>query len=377
MSNLEELISNLLDAEEVELEEVKIDVRELLLELEPAVVPKKPVPEKKPIKFTPPVKEYKGEIAEVQLGATRAEGGSRGSVVKLGGQNSLYRFEGGYKNKQVVSFDVFDLPMPSFPRVLRDRWQEVWNDPAEWAREAVKLGTELVTVHLISTDPMVRDTKPREAAKIIEEVLQAVKVPIIVGGSGNPEKDPLVFEKVAEVAEGEMLLLASANLDLDHKRIVDAANKYHHNVLSFTSMNITDQQALNRLLFEEGLPKDRLVQDPTTGALGYGLDYTYSIIQRLKESALRGDEVLQNPIFCGVTNAWAAREAWMKEPAWGAREYRGLLWEIITAVTVLDAGADGLMMLHPDAVRVVKEMIDSMAGELKSKEIEYENWLEV
>lgn len=374
---LEELISQLFDAEELELENVKIDADEFTFNLARAVVegraPLQKMREK--AKFELPVDKYKGSIAEVQLGATRAEGGSRKSTVKLGGQKSLYRFEGGIKNKPVVSFDVFDMPMPSFPKSLRLMWEEVWSDPAEWARKAVKRGTELVTLHLISTDPMLKDTPPKEASKTVEDVLQAVHVPLIVGGSGNPKKDPEVFEKVAEAAEGEMLLLASANLDLDHKRIVDAANKHKHNVLSFTSMNITDQQTLNRLLLNEGLPKERLVQDPTTGALGYGLDYTYSIIERLKQNALKGDEVLQSPIFCGVTNAWAAREAWMNEPSWGPREYRGPLWEILTAAAVLNAGADGMMMLHPDSVRIVKELIDSMAGELEAREADYWSWV--
>lgn len=376
--NLEEALKELVEAEEVELRKVSIDVEELVFKVNQMLAGFRPgQPRAEEIyRFKPPVRSYKGAIVEVRLGATRAQGGSRGRVVKIGGQSTLYRFEGGYKNKPVVAFDVFDMEMPSFPRALRERWGDVWDDPAGWAKEAVKLGSEVVTLHLISTDPRVKDTPPGEAARTVEDVLQAVDVPLIVGGSGNPEKDPLVFEKVAEAAQGEMLLLASANLDLDFKKIVEAANSYGHNVLSFTSMNITDQQSLNRMLLDAGLPKERLVQDPTTGALGYGLDYTYSIIERLKQNALKGDEVLQCPVFCGVTNAWAAREAWMKEPAWGAREYRGPLWEILTAVTVLNAGADGMMMLHPEAVRIVKELIASASGELRGENVNYEAWLE-
>jgi acetyl-CoA decarbonylase/synthase complex subunit delta len=383
--NLEEALQEIIDAEEIELEKVSIDVEELIIEVKRFLTAHQPiqpqqilktVEKRKTYEFKPPIKSYKGSVVEVCLGATKAEGGTRGKVVKLGGQSTLYRFEGGYKNKPVVSFDVFDIPMPSFPKALRDFWGSVWEDPGDWARKAVKLGSEVVTIHLISTDPRIKDTSPKEAAKTIEEVLQAVKVPLIVGGSGNPEKDPLVFEKVAEVAEGEMLLIASANLDLDYKKIVDAAVKYRHNVISFTSMNITDQQALNRLLFDAGLPRERLVQDPTTGALGYGLDYTYSIIERLKQNALKGDKMLQNPVFCGVTNAWAAREAWMNEPSWGPRMYRGPLWEILTATTVINAGADGMMMLHPDAVRLVKELIDSVSGEdAAGEDLRYEDWL--
>jgi acetyl-CoA decarbonylase/synthase complex subunit delta len=383
--NLEEAIRELLDGGEVELDNVTIEAEELIFEVNRTFTTFRPAQPKAALtpetrkavyKFNPPIKEYNGSIVEVQLGATKADGGSRKKVVKLGGQSTLYRFEGGYTNTPVVSFDVFDTAMPSFPKTLREKWGDVWDDPAGWAREAVKLGTELVTLHLTSTDPRIKDTSPKEAAKTVEDVLQAVKVPLVVGGSGNPEKDPLLFEKIAEAAEGEMLLLASANLDLDFKKIVEAAKKFKHNVLAFTSMNITDQQSLNRLLFEEELPKDRLVQDPTTGALGYGLDYTYSIIERLKQNALKGDEVLQNPVFCGVTNAWAAREAWMNEPKWGAREYRGPLWEVLTAVTVINAGADGMMMLHPEAVRMVKELIESATGKFKGENLDYPGWVE-
>jgi acetyl-CoA decarbonylase/synthase complex subunit delta len=377
--DLKELLASLIDAESMELENVSIDTEELIFAIKRHVLAQRSIEQVEAklekVEFFIPKKEYKGEIAEVQLGATKGDGGTRGRVVKIGGQKSLYSFEGGLKNRPVISYDVFDMPMPSFAKSLREEWQEVWESPADWAKKAVELGADMITLHLISTDPSIKDTPPREAAKTVEDVLQAVDVPLVIGGSGNPEKDPVLFEEVGAAAEGELCLLASANLDLDHKRIVDAANKYRHNVLSWTSMNITDQQMLNKLLLQEGLPKERMIQDPTTGALGYGLEYTYSIIERLKLNALKGEEVLQNPISCGVTNAWAAREAWMNEPSWGPREYRGPLWEIITATTVLLAGADLMMMLHPQAVKAVKGIIEAMAGEAKSSSFAYEAWV--
>lgn len=380
--NIEDLIEHLADAESVELENAKIDVDELVMELkktmampmarQAAAIKAK----REAIKYVPPIKEYKGEIEEITLGATKADGGSRGKVVKLGGQKSLYRFEGGYTNDPVVTFDVFDISMPTFAKALREEWGDYWDSPADWAKRAVKLGADLVTIHLISTDPRIMDTSPKEAAKTVEEILQAVKVPLIIGGSGNPEKDPILFEKVAEVAEGEMCMMASANLDIDYKKIVNAANKYNHNVLSWTSMDINDQKTLNKLLLEDcKLPRNRMIQDPTTGALGYGIEYTYTLIERMKEGGLKGDSDLQFPISCGVTNAWAAREAWMNEPKWGPREYRGPLWETVTALTVLMAGADIMMMLHPTAVKIVKEVIESQNGKLAGTDINFEDWL--
>ncbi|RMF91782.1 MAG: CO dehydrogenase/acetyl-CoA synthase subunit delta [Methanobacteriota archaeon] len=383
--NLEELLSSLVGTEEIELENVSVDAEELVLKVQQAIVSAGlPAPAARlapevaeasgPVRFETPIREYKGEVVEVQMGATKSEGGTRRKVIKLGGQKSLFWFEGGIRNRPVVTFDVFDVA-PPLPRAIREHVEDVWDSPAEWAKKAVKLGADLVTIHLTSTDPNNQNTTPKEAARVVEDILQAVDVPLVIGGSGTPEKDPLVLEKCAEAAEGERCLLASANLDLDYKKIAQAAIKYRHNVLSWTSMNINDQKSLNRLLFDEGLPKEQIVQDPTTGALGYGLDYTYSIIERMKIGALKGDEELQMPISCGVTNAWGARESWLKNDEWGPREYRGPLWEILTGLAVLMAGADIMMMLHPTAVKTVKDVILSMTGEKKSRPVKYEDWI--
>ncbi len=377
-----DLIAMMSDFESIELENVVIDTEELALKLKKSMfLPQMgvgSVARREPIVFEKPIKEYRGEIAEVQLGATKADGGSRGKVIKIGGQSSLYRFEGGIKNRPVVTFDTFDISQPQFPKAQREAWNDVWDDPAEWAKKAVKLGADIVTIHLVSTDPKIKDTSPQEAAKTVEDVLQAVDVPLVIGGSGNPEKDPLVLEKAAEVAEGEMCLLASANLDLDYKRIVEAAKKYNHNVLSWVSLDINDQKMLNKLLLDLEMPKERIVLDPTTAALGYGIEYTFTIIERIRQNALKGDADLQMPISCGATNAWGARESWMNVPEWGAREYRGPLWEVVTSLTVLMAGADILMELNPKAAGIVKDVILKMSGEKPvEKEVVYEDWLTV
>lgn len=110
-------------------------------------------------------------------------------------------------------------------------------------KKAVKeYGADMVTIHLIGTGPKVMDRSPKDAAKDIEEVLQAVDVPLVIGGSGDPKKDPIVLEKAAEAAEGERCLLASANLDLDYKRVAKAAIEYDHAVLSWAITDINMQK---------------------------------------------------------------------------------------------------------------------------------------
>ncbi len=369
----------------IEAGEIYIDLKQQILgmmqrieKVEEKRVEEKPKVEKKLLVYKPKKYNYPGYIEEVQIGAKRNEGGSRDYVIKIGGQKTLYFFEGGVKNKPVIAIDVFDTPQPQFPKQLREIWQEYWHNPVVWAKKALEFGADLVTIHLVSTDPKVKDTSPQEAARLVENILQEIKCPLIIGGSGDPEKDPKVFEKVAEVASGEKLLIASASLDTDYKRIAKAVREYNHNVISWISMDINDQKMLNRLLLAEGVPRNCIVQDPTTAALGYGLEYTYSLIQRIKINALvANDKELQFPISCGVTNNWAAREAWMKEPRWGDKKYRGILWEITGAIAVLVAGADLLMMLHPYSVKVLKEIISSLYDKRKGRKIDYKKWLEI
>ena len=343
---------------------------------QPVTVEAKPkIPEKLiEVKFEPYKPEYTGVIEEVTLGAKKSEGGTREVTVTIGGERSLpfYTFDAEMPHMPVIAIDIFDRK-PMLAKAVREHYEDVLEDPAEWAKKAVKdFGADLVTLHLISTDPMLEDTPPSEAVKVVEEVLQAVKVPLIIGGSGNKEKDPIVLEKAAEVAEGERVMLASATLDMDWERIGNAAKNHGHVVLSWTQMDINNQKTLNRYLLKRvGIPRDSLVMDPTTAALGYGLDYAYTNMERIRISGLRGDTDLNFPMSSGTTNAWGAREAWMKESPieedtpWGPRELRGPIWEIVTGLTLALAGVDLFMMMHPGAVAVLKEIMNTLMGNVK------------
>ncbi len=334
-------------------------------------------------KFEPYREEWSGYVEEVQLGATPKEGGTRKYTIKLGGEKSLpfYIFDAPQPNLPSVSIDVFDRPVP-LPKTVRVYYEDVMGHPDEWAKKVIKeFKADAVTIHLISTDPLLDDTPVHEAVKTVEDVLQAVKCPVIVGGSGNKEKDPVLLEKVAEVAEGERVLLASATLDTDWERVGKAAKEHGHCVLAWTQMDINSQRTLNRYLLKRvGLPRDSLVMDPTTAALGYGLDYAYSNMERARLAALKGDEDLAFPVSSGTTNAWGAREAWMKESplegdySWGMREHRGPLWEILKGLTLSLAAVDIFMMMHPVSVATLKELMQTLGGR-KDVEVECEDWI--
>ncbi len=335
-------------------------------------------------KFEPVKAEYTTPIEEVVLGATKADGGSRGYTITLGGEKSLafYTFDAPQPHLPAIAIDVFDR-RPMLAKAVRMHYDDVLDNPAEWARKCVKkYGADLVTLHLISTDPLLDDTPASEAVKVLEDVLQAVDCPIIVGGSGNKEKDPEVLEKAAEVAEGERIMLASATLDMDWERIANAAKKYGHVVLSWTQMDINNQKTLNRYLLKRvEVPRNSIVMDPTTAALGYGLDYAFTNMERIRISGLKGDTDLNFPISSGTTNAWGAREAWMidspieEDTPWGPRELRGPIWEIITGLTLSLAGVDLFMMMHPIAVAVLKEVFNTLGGKVSGGVADPGDWI--
>ncbi|MDY0266364.1 MAG: CO dehydrogenase/acetyl-CoA synthase subunit delta [Methanimicrococcus sp.] len=328
--------------------------------------------------------QFNRPIQEIVLGADSKNGGTRKKTWTIGGETTMpYFFNAPMKNINRVTMDVFDMPI-GLAKSVRSNYEDVLDDPAAWAKKAVnEFGADMITIHLVSTDPAIKDTSAKEAAKTVEEILQAVSVPIVIGGSGNPEKDPEVLEKAAEAAEGERVVIASANLNMDYKRVGEAARKYGHVILSWTQMDINAQKELNRKLFRQcGIEKDGLIMDPTTAALGYGLDYAYSNMERIRMAGLSGDSELAYPLSSGTTNAWGAREAWMihspqeQDSDWGDREYRGPIWEIITGMTLSLAGNDLFMMMHPRAVLFLKEFTSILANTSAVEEkSDYDAWL--
>ncbi len=371
MDKMSQLLKLLEKTDSVEVNEFRMDFDELELQIMPAVqqaIQKSQKQREKEmleaIKFTPPIEAYPGKVAEVQLGH-----GKRKSVY-LGGQTALYRFEEPQPNPPVVTFDVFDIPMPGLPRPIREHFSDVMESPGDWAKKAVKeFGANMVTIHLIGTGPKVMDKTPREAAQDIEEVLQAVDVPLVIGGSGDPKKDPIILEAAAQAAEDERCLLASANLDLDYKKVAKAAVDYNHAVLSWAITDVNMQKTLNRYLMKEGLTQNDIVMDPTTCALGYGIEFSIDVITRTRLGALKGDTDLQMPMSSGTTNAWGSREAWMKNENWGPTEYRGPIWETITGLTMMLCGVDIFMMLHPTSVKILNEIGDSFTKEYMATDL--------
>ena len=308
-------------------------------------------------------------IYTVRLGATPKEGGTRTSVVTVGGERALpfHHFDGEIPNPPVVAMEVWDVPPEDWPAPVREPFSDVFSSPSEWAKKCVEeYEADLICLRLVGCDPSGENRSPAEAAAVVKEVLHAVGVPLIIWGCGNPEKDNEVFPVVGEATAGENCLLGTITQD-NYKTLVAVATAYKHKLIAESPVDINIAKQVNILALDAGFPLEDLVIYPSTGALGYGIEYVYSIMERTRLAGLGGDKLLAQPILCDIgAEAWAVKEARAtkdEQPKWGDERLRGPLWEATTAYVYLLAGADILVMRHPRAVQAVKKMIRTlMAG---------------
>jgi acetyl-CoA decarbonylase/synthase, CODH/ACS complex subunit delta len=386
-----EIMELLAKFQEIELEDFQMDASKIELSFEPGkagqMMPKLKLPpslKAKPVSmlqatFLPPIETYPSRIAEVKLGGTRSEGGTRGKSIIVGGETSpaFYTFERPIVHSPIITLDVFDMEVP-LSKAVKMHVKDVVGDPAAWAKLAVeKFGADMVTVHLISIDPLLKNATPKDAVKTVENILQAVDVPLVIGGCGDPVKDADVFAEIAETFKGERFLISSLTRDMDVERCAKFVKKSGHAALSFTPMDLNLARELNRRLYDY-LGKEDIVMDLTTAALGYGLDYAFTNMERARMAGLMGDPELAQPMSSGTTNAWAAREAWLKmAPEWEPRELRGPLWEVTTALTLLLAGVDLFMMMHPAAVKTLKDVTNRLVSGGKVDAAKFADWVSV
>ena len=312
-----------------------------------------------------PVEKASGKVREVTLGATAAEGGTRTSTITVGGEAALpfLHFDAPMPHRPVVGVEIHDQNPKDWPDHLKEAWGEVMNDPCEWAKAVVEAGADLLVLKLSSTHPDGQNRSADEGAATVKAVLKAVGVPLIVYGPGQAQKDNEVLLKVAEAAAGERIALGDIE-NTNYRTIVAAALGSGQLVIAQSPIDGNMAKQVNILATDMGLPADRLLMDPTTGALGYGLEYTYSVMERLRLSAFQNDSMTQFPMICTVgEETWRQKESKTLDGVpseWGDIRERAVVWEILTATTLLQAGADILVLRHPKSVEQVKLTIDKL-----------------
>jgi len=302
----------------------------------------------------------------VKLGATKDEGGTRGRTYTIGGASCMpfHLWEGEMPHRPLVAMEVFDKVSEKYPDVLRNIYGDLLEDPAKMAAVCVdKYGADLISVRLDGTHPEKGNRSSDEAVRVVKSVLAAVDVPLIVTGHNQFERNNEVMKAVAQSCAGERLLLNWIEQD-NYKTIAGTALAYGHVVVAQSPIDVNIAKQLNILLTGMDVSKERIVMDPMTGAAGYGIEYTYSVMERIRMTALGGDQMLAGPMIvtpgqeCARIKELKAPES--QFPAWGNLESRAAIWELATAVNLLYAGADILVMYHPQAALEVKRTIQKL-----------------
>jgi acetyl-CoA decarbonylase/synthase, CODH/ACS complex subunit delta len=310
--------------------------------------------------FTPTKETYSGKVYPVSIGTGEGE-------VTFGGENVLpfHSFEGTTPNSPLIAFEVQDVPPADWPENVRKPYDGVSDDPVKWAKycqDELKAGA--VALRLIGTHPDRENRSPEDASRTVKDVLAAITVPLIILGSNHAEKDSAVLVAVSEAAKGKNCVIGKAQ-EANYKTIAAAAMANNHKLIAMSELDINLSKQLNILITQMGFEKERLITDPMCSALGYGLEYTYSVMERIRLAALTQNDAIMQPPMMGDVGmyVWKIKETQASEadmPEWGSAEERGIAWEAVTAASLMISGAELLIMRHPKAVEAVHKMVEEL-----------------
>ena len=316
-----------------------------------------------------PRDSWPGAVNTVTLGATSDEGGTRSSTVTIGGEKSLpfMHFENPTPHRPVIAMEIAAAHPTDWSAVLLETWGSTAEDPAAWAQACEEAGADLIMLQFglkgAGDDPLTADF----AVAAVKAVLESTGLPLAVVGPGQAELDNSIMVPIADATKGERLLLGLCE-EGNYRTIVASALANDHLVLGRTPMDVNLAKQLNILMTDMGLPLDRIVMDPTTGALGYGIEYGYSVMERLRLAALQGDAMTQLPMLVNPgVETWKTKESKVGEgipDEWGEWAERGVNWETLTATSLIEAGANVVVVRHLESLKRVRAAI----GELMASE---------
>jgi len=368
-------------------EEVKLEVKvEEKVEVEPKerleVKPKVKVEERVSAKVEPKISGFKGIYRPISERAKlvpesayieKATGeineviiGKNSKIIKVGGAKALnfHCFEGKIPNSIKIAYEILDIKPEDWPESLAKYYQDVWHDPGLWAKKCVETyGAEIVCIYLQGTDPNGLNLPVSHAVEVVKKVVDAVDVPLIIWGSGNAEKDVEVLREVAEVVGNRGAVIGPV-VEANHRTLGATAMGYGLPVIASSPIDVNLAKQLNILLENIGVPLNKILIDPSVGALGYGIEYTYSVMERIRIAALFGEDTkLACPIVCSIgKEVWKTKEAVLpSDELFGEQEERGILMEAITGVALALAGGDLLIMRHPKAIELCYTLFNALS----------------
>lgn len=298
------------------------------------------------------VKErYLNPINIVEIGAL----GSK--IVRIGGESTLpFLFdEGDMPNAPITALEILDCEPSDWPEALKAPYGASVKDPVKWAEKCVKdFGSQLVCVRLQGAHPDYGSKKAKDIIPALKAMMSATGVPLIICGSGDNDTDNDILPEVSQALKGANCLFGIATQN-NYKTLTATCLADGHSIIAESPIDVNIAKQVNILISDMGFDPARIVMHPMAASLGYGMEYTYSIMERSRLAAFSGDKMLATPLILFV-----GAETWKVKESKEFGERQGINWEITTAISMLQAGGDLLVMRHPAAAKAVTEYIDGM-----------------
>lgn len=266
------------------------------------------------------------------------------------------------------SKNIFALEVPveiteNYSCVLKAYWGSALKSPlllfCDAQKKALELGAEFISLYFNSNEPST-ELKPSYISKyknLLQDVLKVCKMPLMVKLSSHSAWDIELAQALFSVVDRDIIIspIQAAN----YKEIIEIATKsnFNHKFVMRTPIDINLTKELNILSIDEGVSENQILIDPDMGCIGYGIDYGYSIIERICLARISGDKMLDMPIIVYAgEESYRAKETKSSDfpSSWGDLESRAKMWEISTASSLIAAGANIVVCWHPEVIKVLK-----------------------
>lgn len=275
--------------------------------------------------------------------------------LKIGGDVSVpFMKENENCSKALLAIEIpyhFD---EAYPDVLKRLWQSA--SAFDALKKAQNINTDLISVKF-----NIKEDKFEEEKENIKDFLYKIKEinkPFILRGANNSALDKKLIPLLCEYAPKQSII-AFAEEDT-YEEIVHHIIKNEHILVLRTPIDINIAKELNILTIDKGLAPNKILIDPDMGGLGYGLDYGYSIIEKIRMAAFDGDTMLNMPIIAFIgEESYRAKEAKSNtfDKQWGNYEQRAAMWEISGASAMISAGANIVVLWNPMSIETLKGLL--------------------
>jgi acetyl-CoA decarbonylase/synthase complex subunit delta len=289
--------------------------------------------------------EYPGKISILQIG------GGRRKTVTCGGHASLPFLSMPYQ-RPLLALEIYDVIQPEQNQYLKKIWAE--GDFLTRIKKAETYSPDLLCLRFISAHPDLNLASEEQSAGLLKRAKAASNLPFIIIGCGNEAKDEELLPLLGEAIKGENTLLGVAT-EKNYRMLAVSCLANGHSLIAETPLDVNLAKQLNILIHTTGLPIERVVMHHATAALGYGLEYCYSVIEKSRLSALEGDQML-SPVMLNFVGqeSWGTREAQKSEDL-------GINWEVVSSIAYIEAGTDIIVLNHPESFIRLRALLESWA----------------